>query len=67
MTTEQKKKLLADVRSAAHALGQIVDGGHDFSRLPSFNAASVERLKASSLDTLAGLALLEAVLEDSLR
>jgi len=64
MNLEQKQKLLADVRRASRALGQIVDGGHDLSRLPSFNAANAERLKASSLDTLAGLALLEAILAE---
>ena len=59
MTTEQKKKLLADVRSAAHALGRIVDGGHDFS---AFGTTNTERLRNDCIAVLAGLGLLEAVL-----
>ncbi len=64
MTTEHKKKLLADVRNAAHALGQIVDGGHD---LGAFGATNAERLRTDCIEALCGLGLLEAVLEDNLR
>jgi hypothetical protein len=59
MNTEKKKKLLADVRRACTALGQILDGGHDFTRLRSFPASSVAILLDGTHTALAGLATLE--------
>ena len=62
MNAEQKKKLLADVQKAMHALGQILDGGHDLSQLPTFSKANAATLRDQSFGAMAGLGLLEAVL-----
>jgi len=62
MNTEQKKKLLADVQKAAHALGQVLDGGHDLSQLPTFSAANAAMLRDDCLKALGGLGVLEALL-----
>jgi hypothetical protein len=62
MNTNQKKRLLWDVRQAAHALGRILDGGHDLSQLLTFSMASAKRLHESNLEALAGLAALDALL-----
>jgi hypothetical protein len=56
MKTEQKKALLADVRRASHALGQILDGGHDFSAFPVRN---VETLRGRCIDAMAGLTMID--------
>ena len=60
MTTEHKKKLLADVRNAAHALGQIVNGGHDLGVFGATTRSGEDR----SYEALYGFGLLEAVLEE---
>lgn len=61
MTTEDKKKLLADVRSATRALGRVLDGGHDLNQLTTFSK-NLELLRNDSTSTLAGLAMLDALL-----
>jgi hypothetical protein len=62
MTTDKKVRLLTDVRQAVRALCQLLDGGHDLSQLLTFSQTNVELLRDSSYDTLAGLAILDAML-----
>jgi hypothetical protein len=62
MNTEEKKNLLADVRDACRALGQILDGGHDLSGLSTFPRGNVATLRDQSMGALGGLCLLEALL-----
>lgn len=59
MNTEKKKALLADVQKAMHALGRILDGGHDFSQ-STFPQAHVTTLRDQSLGALCVLGMLEA-------
>jgi hypothetical protein len=60
MTTEQKKKLLADVQAASFALGRILDGGHDINGALSEESSKIFR--NSCLDALCGLVFLDAAL-----
>jgi hypothetical protein len=62
MITDQKKRLLKDVREAERALGRILDGGHDLSQLLTFSVTNAKRLHDSSLEALSGLAALNALL-----
>jgi hypothetical protein len=61
MNTEQKKKLLADVRNAARALSLVVDSGHNLDRV--LNKTTVTTIREQSLATMSGLAILAAKLE----
>jgi hypothetical protein len=62
MEADKKKALLVDVRNAFHALGRILDGGHDLYQLKTFSHTSIETLRDSCMTALAGLALLDALL-----
>jgi hypothetical protein len=64
MTTEQKKKLLADVHKAANAIAPFSgDGPYDLNQLDGFNKAWVATLREQSLGAMSGLYLLVAHLE----
>jgi hypothetical protein len=52
MTTEEKLKLLSDVRTAIHALGRILDGGHH-------ETERTEPLYTDCMGALASLTMLE--------
>jgi hypothetical protein len=67
MTTEQKKALLTDVSQALRALGRIDDGPHTrcIEQIPRF-AHNVERLRDGCLNVMAGLSLLQAMLESEI-
>lgn len=65
MKIEDKKALLADVWAAVHALGRIDDGPHDYRRVPRFSTC-VRIFEKDCLGTMAGLALLAALLESEI-
>jgi hypothetical protein len=60
MKLEQKKKLLADVRKAARAVGQILDGPCTPAINDAFGKANAATLHNECLSALCGLCILEA-------
>jgi hypothetical protein len=64
MTTEQKKALLSDVQAALSAVGRIDDGPHTkyIEQIPRF-AHNVGTLRGDCIAIMAGLSLLQAMLE----